>query len=161
MFNLHAQTDAGAILFAVCRGKVSEGLDFGDANARAVFVVGLPFPNIRDMKVTLKMEYNNQIRKTDKTFLSGDEWYSLQAFRAVNQGIPFCQLTDPISALGRCIRHKDDYGAVMLVDSRYSLKDKTSKLSKWVRSQVRTYPSFENSLQEMRKFFQNTATLYK
>ena len=30
---------AGALLFAVCRGKVSEGLDFSDDNARAVIVV--------------------------------------------------------------------------------------------------------------------------
>lgn len=29
----------GALLFAVCRGKVSEGLDFSDDNARAVIVV--------------------------------------------------------------------------------------------------------------------------
>jgi hypothetical protein len=34
--------------FAVCRGKVSEGLDFADANGRAVVITGLPFPNTKD-----------------------------------------------------------------------------------------------------------------
>ncbi len=29
----------GALFFAVCRGKVSEGLDFADDNARAVITV--------------------------------------------------------------------------------------------------------------------------
>ena len=29
----------GALFFAVCRGKVSEGLDFSDDNARAVITV--------------------------------------------------------------------------------------------------------------------------
>ncbi len=29
----------GVIFFAVCRGKVSEGLDFADNNARAVITV--------------------------------------------------------------------------------------------------------------------------
>ena len=29
----------GALFFAVCRGKVSEGLDFADSNARAVITV--------------------------------------------------------------------------------------------------------------------------
>ena len=29
----------GALFFAVCRGKVSEGLDFTDNNARAVITV--------------------------------------------------------------------------------------------------------------------------
>ena len=29
----------GALFIAVCRGKVSEGLDFADSNARAVITV--------------------------------------------------------------------------------------------------------------------------
>eukprot|EP01043_Picozoa_sp_COSAG02_P037397 COSAG02_NODE_2802_length_8002_cov_11.765532_2_plen_131_part_00 len=36
---------SGALLLAVCRGKVSEGLDFKAEKARAVFVVGIPFPS--------------------------------------------------------------------------------------------------------------------
>ena len=36
---------------AVCRGKVSEGLDFSDDNARAVVTLGIPFPNVRDLQV--------------------------------------------------------------------------------------------------------------
>ena len=31
----------GALFFAVCRGKVSEGMDFADNNARAVITVSL------------------------------------------------------------------------------------------------------------------------
>jgi Fanconi anemia group J protein len=49
----------GAVLFAVCRGKVSEGLDFADNNARLVIAVGIPYPNVRDTKVQLKQAYNN------------------------------------------------------------------------------------------------------
>ena len=30
---------------------MSEGLDFTDANARAVVILGIPFPNIKDRKV--------------------------------------------------------------------------------------------------------------
>ena len=33
----------GAVFFAVCRGKVSEGLDFADNNGRAVIITGMPY----------------------------------------------------------------------------------------------------------------------
>ena len=34
---------SGAIFFAVCRGKVSEGLDFADNSGRTVVITGIPF----------------------------------------------------------------------------------------------------------------------
>ena len=60
--------------------KVSEGLDFADANARAVLVIGIPYPNVKDTKVGLKKQYNDLGHRT-KGLLSGDNWYSQQAFR--------------------------------------------------------------------------------
>lgn len=47
----------GAIFFAVCRGKVSEGIDFADNNGRAVIVTGLPYPLYTDPRVMLKRQY--------------------------------------------------------------------------------------------------------
>eukprot|EP00946_MAST-07B_sp_MAST-7B-sp1_P002632 g2632.t1 len=44
----------GAIFFAVCRGKASEGIDFSDHCARAVVLTGMPFPPLYDPKVQLK-----------------------------------------------------------------------------------------------------------
>lgn len=41
----------GAIFLAVCRGKVSEGVDFADGRGRAVIVTGIPFANSKDPKV--------------------------------------------------------------------------------------------------------------
>jgi fanconi anemia group J protein len=93
----------GAILLAVCRGKVSEGINFSDQYARAVLVVGIPFPNIRDPKVVLKQAYNNRRHSKNREELSGKDWYQQQGFRALNQ------------ALGRCIRHIHDYGAIILI----------------------------------------------
>ena len=58
---------------------------------------------------------------SSSTPIDGEKWYSLQAFRALNQ------------ALGRCIRHKGDYGAVILMDERFNKPDITSQLSRWVR----------------------------
>lgn len=42
--------------------------------------------------------------------LTGKEWYRQQASRAVNQ------------AIGRVIRHRQDFGAILLCDTRYIVK---------------------------------------
>lgn len=55
----------GAIFMAVCRGKVSEGLDFANANGRAVLITGLPYPPMKDPRVILKQRYLEEIRRND------------------------------------------------------------------------------------------------
>lgn len=55
------------------------------------------------------------------TTLSGAEWYNQQAHRAVNQ------------AIGRVIRHRNDYGAVLFLDHRFSEPRNRDGLSKWLR----------------------------
>lgn len=47
-----ATSQDGAILLAVMRGRCAEGADFKDDAARAVVVVGVPFPSM-DTEVTL------------------------------------------------------------------------------------------------------------
>ena len=121
---------SGALFLAVCRGKVSEGMDFADNNARAVVCVGIPFPNVKDTLVDLKKRYNDKRRSGDResSLLSGGEWYEIQAFRALNQ------------ALGRCIRHRNDWGAILMVDDRYIRNQRyVGSLSKWVRGKVVHY----------------------
>ncbi|KAK3588854.1 hypothetical protein CHS0354_035997 [Potamilus streckersoni] len=131
----------GALFFAVCRGKVSEGLDFADNNARAVITVGIPYPSIKDNQVKLKKEYNDKY-KTSRGLLSGNEWYEIQAYRALNQ------------ALGRCIRHRKDWGALIIVDERFvNNREKYCKgLSKWVRNKVQSYHKFELAMESLSKF---------
>ncbi|XP_070685220.1 Fanconi anemia group J protein [Pempheris klunzingeri] len=135
--------ERGALLIAVCRGKVSEGLDFTDDNARAVVTIGIPFPNIKDLQVELKMKYNDQHSKS-RGLLSGHRWYEIQAYRALNQ------------ALGRCIRHKNDWGALILVDDRY--RNNPNKyitgLSKWVRQLVQHHDTFSGAMQSLAAFSQ-------
>jgi hypothetical protein len=43
-FNEVVARGDGAVFMGVCRGKMSEGMDFADANGRAVIITGLPFP---------------------------------------------------------------------------------------------------------------------
>lgn len=56
----------GAIFMGVCRGKVSEGLDFVDANGRTVIITGLPFPPLKDPKIILKRQYLDRCNAENK-----------------------------------------------------------------------------------------------
>eukprot|EP00435_Cladocopium_sp_Y103_P022595 s3351_g5.t1 len=91
----------GALCFAVYRGKMSEGLDFSDDLCRAVICIGVPYPQMNDPVVVAKRRWNDATR-AGRGRLSGEQWYELQAHRAVNQ------------ALGRLLRHGRDYGALYL-----------------------------------------------
>jgi Rad3-related DNA helicase len=47
-FKKKALSNKGALLAVVCRGKVSEGIDFPDGMCRSVILVGIPYPNVKD-----------------------------------------------------------------------------------------------------------------
>ncbi|XP_028265635.1 regulator of telomere elongation helicase 1 isoform X2 [Parambassis ranga] len=134
----------GASFFAVCRGKASEGLDFANTYGRGVIITGLPFPPKMDPRVILKMQFLDEMcrKKTPGLkYLSGQEWYRQQAFRAVNQ------------AIGRVIRHKEDYGAIFLCDQRFKNSDARAQLPSWVRPYVRLYDGFGNVVRDVSQFF--------
>lgn len=147
----------GAIFMGVCRGKVAEGLDFADMNGRAVIITGLPYPPLKDPKVVLKRRYLdvcnasnkqvNKIRLGDAfvascfQYLNGQEWYNLEAARAVNQ------------AMGRVIRHRNDYGAILLLDSRFDSPHVKKNMSKWLRNRISSVDNFGQILPILRNFF--------
>ncbi|XP_049633062.1 regulator of telomere elongation helicase 1 [Suncus etruscus] len=138
-----APESSGATFLAVCRGKASEGLDFTDYNGRGVIITGLPYPPRKDPRVVLKMQFLDEMREKSREgqFLSGYEWYRLQATRAVNQ------------AIGRVIRHRHDYGAVFLCDHRFTYADIRAQLPSWVRPHVRVYESFGHVIRDVAHFF--------
>lgn len=134
----------GGSFFAVCRGKASEGLDFADTFGRGVIITGLPFPPKMDPRVILKMQFLDEMsrkRVSGMRYLSGQEWYRQQAFRAVNQ------------AIGRVIRHKEDFGAIFLCDQRFKSADVRANLPSWVQPYVRPYDSFGNMVRDVSQFF--------
>lgn len=137
----------GACFMAVCRGKVSEGLDFANRNGRAVIITGLPYPPFKDPRVMLKQKYLEETRLKNKAGLTGQEWYKLEASRAVNQ------------AIGRVIRHKDDYGAIILCDNRFAAPNFRTQLSAWVRPFMNSYSTFGPALRDIIQFFKNAQVL--
>ncbi|KER19043.1 hypothetical protein T265_15689, partial [Opisthorchis viverrini] len=156
-YHSHSSQITGALVLAVCRGKVSEGLDFADAYGRLVIAVGIPYPAFNNPQVQQKREFNDRANKSAGTLptspkmgsptnassstpplsnpritrvLTGSEWYDAQAYRALNQ------------ALGRCIRHLNDWGAILLVDARFVEQPSRylAGISRWIRSRFPVLP---------------------
>jgi regulator of telomere elongation helicase 1 len=110
---LNMPKSKGVVLFGVCRGKISEGIDFAHDMCRAVIITGLPFAPSFDPKVKMKREFLDQNRakesmksstnggfgidnnnnneqkllpnqKQENNCLSGHQWYTQQGRYKLN-----------------------------------------------------------------------------
>ncbi|KAK0524184.1 ATP-dependent DNA helicase chl1 [Tilletia horrida] len=137
----------GALMFAVVGAKLSEGINFSDDLARAVIMVGMPFANAASPELVERMRYVRELAKTstvqDKTSKldAGNELYLNMCMKAVNQSI------------GRAIRHKNDYAALILLDRRYSRTDIRNRLPGWIRKEVKTVEQFGPAMAGLGAFF--------
>ncbi|KAI5953836.1 CHL1 [Candida margitis] len=119
----------GAILFSVVGGKLAEGINFSDNLARAVIMIGLPYPNAFSGEIIAKRAFieSSVIEKggsPQRAKECSNEYYENLCMKAVNQSI------------GRCIRHANDYALIYLVDRRYKQPRVRNKLSKWVKNRL-------------------------
>ncbi|CDW83417.1 rtel1 protein [Stylonychia lemnae] len=136
--------ERGAIIFAVCRGKISEGLDFSDDAARCVIIIGIPYPMTLDPKTILKKHYldkeNNKYTSRNTNF-NGQQWYCQQATRATNQ------------AIGRVIRHVQDYGNIILIDERFDTPQQRQQITSWLRDSVKVYSDAFEAIRNYELFY--------
>ena len=143
LFQRSVDEGRGGVLLAVCRGKVSEGIDFADKHGRCVIVAGVPYANSGDLLVRLKREHLTRIAptrpKVHGKLFTGDDWYRNEAMRAVNQ------------CIGRVIRHKDDYGAIVLADERFSRQ--LDAVSPWVVRSLEVCDQFGDAYKAVTQFF--------
>ncbi|KEY74681.1 hypothetical protein S7711_05434 [Stachybotrys chartarum IBT 7711] len=129
-----AATGKGALLLSVVGGKMSEGINFSDRLGRCILVIGLPYPNIASPDWKAKIEYiesttvnrltEQGVTKTEATTKAKQtarDYYENACMRAVNQSI------------GRAIRHRGDYAAIVLVDRRYGSERIRGKLPGWIK----------------------------
>ncbi|PNP46165.1 hypothetical protein TGAMA5MH_02200 [Trichoderma gamsii] len=127
-------TRTGALLLSVVGGKMSEGINFSDRLGRCVMVIGLPYPNIASPDWKAKIEYiestteerltkegQSKSEATAQAKQAARDFYENACMRAVNQSI------------GRAIRHRGDYAAIILVDRRYGTDRIRGKLPGWIR----------------------------
>lgn len=137
----------GAIMFAVCGGKMSEGINLTDEMARMVVIVGIPFPNSKDPKVEGKRNYLNKISNASnkENSFNGTDWYKQTAIRSINQ------------AIGRVIRHRYDYGAILLLDERYFERSYKEDISGWVAERIEYLQTTGESISPLKLFYSNAS----
>ncbi|CAK7231534.1 ATP-dependent DNA helicase chl1 [Sporothrix curviconia] len=113
----------GALLLSVVGGKMSEGINFADRLGRCVVIVGLPFPNRHAADWKARMEYIAQAgsQRGEDGAERARQYYENACMRAVNQSI------------GRAIRHRGDYAAIVLLDQRFKSPRIRAKLPAWIR----------------------------
>ena len=116
--SLPAQGKSG-ILFAVCGGKWSEGLDYRGEMLDGAMVIGLPlapFNRVRKMMI----EYFRHKFGDEGEFLC----YTLPA---INRSL---------QALGRVLRTPEDRGVLVLGDRRFLERRVRQALPAWIREEV-------------------------
>ena len=143
----------GALLLSVISGSLSEGINFSDSLGRAVIAVGLPYPNphsaiwkakLQHVEETYLKQHLNTANKSNPPHIPSNpsmtppttpasagakakaksaarEFYENTTLRSINQ------------AIGRAIRHKNDYAAILLVDRRWESERLRRKLPGWIR----------------------------
>jgi chromosome transmission fidelity protein 1 len=124
----------GGLLLSIVGGKMSEGINFSDRLGRCVVIVGLPFPNIQSGEWKAKLGYieNTTERKLENEVVgeverkarakqAGREFYENACMRAVNQSV------------GRAIRHRGDYAAIVMIDRRFGNERIREKLPGWIQ----------------------------
>ncbi|KAF9651319.1 DNA repair helicase [Thelephora ganbajun] len=132
----------GALLMAVVGAKLSEGLNFTDDLARAVVVVGLPYPNASSPELKERLKYvSNMSKQKGEKEDAGKELYENLCMNAVNQSI------------GRAIRHQRDWASLVLVDIRYSLPRIQHKLPSWISSGVKVTGTFGTTMKTLGEFY--------
>ncbi|KAM3184850.1 hypothetical protein ACTXT7_007573 [Hymenolepis weldensis] len=135
----------GACIACVIGGKLSEGINFNDDLARAVIIIGLPYPNVYS---TFMKEKLNFLEKHFGNRSGGQRFCEALCMRSVNQ------------AVGRSIRHAKDYAVVFLVDQRFTTNRRLRLLlPSWTQDVLKPLPSQKDVLkQELVEFFRRNST---
>jgi chromosome transmission fidelity protein 1 len=127
----------GALLLSVVGGKMSEGINFSDRLGRCVIVVGLPYPNINSPDWKARLEYiESTMTARLRARTVGEADVKLQAKQAARDFYENACMRAVNQSIGRAIRHKADYAAIVLVDKRFGSVRIKSKLPGWIQGAI-------------------------
>lgn len=94
----------GGIFMAIARGKIAEGIDFEGHYGRCVIMIGFPVQNSHDPVLLERIRFMVE----RKQIADRNEFFEFDTMRQCAQ------------CLGRVMRRKNDYGLMILADSRFT-----------------------------------------
>ncbi|MBQ0106382.1 MAG: ATP-dependent DNA helicase [Methanocorpusculum sp.] len=107
------------ILFAVCGGKWSEGLDYRGDQLTAAMVIGLPLAPFTPVRRMVNSYYKRKFGETGE-FIA----YTLPA------------INKSMQALGRVLRTESDRGVLILGEERFMSPEVFSGVSYWMQAEL-------------------------
>ena len=140
-----SNSENGALLCSVMGGRLSEGINFEDDYCRLVVIIGLPYPNPHDTESKARLQY----LQNQNPSISEANYYDALCMTTVNQTI------------GRAIRHRGDYAAILFLDERMSQPKLQSLLPHWIQENItqkrsdtsQCALSFSTAFATLREFF--------
>ncbi|KAK6590483.1 helicase [Cryptosporidium xiaoi] len=135
---MNDRCNKGAILFAVLNGTLSEGVNFSDKLCRGLIIISLPFPQNSRLLISKENYFKENICDNE------EQYRKIMCMKTVNQ------------CIGRAIRHKNDYSAIILIDSRYENLSVMKMLPNWLHDHINTYLEWDfekNIICRIREFF--------
>ncbi|KAL7063210.1 hypothetical protein AAHC03_0636 [Spirometra sp. Aus1] len=164
-----ATSKSGACILAVIGGKLSEGINFNDELARAVVIVGLPYPNVNSVALREKINFLNRNFSTPSATTLRPQEVAVNASRSdesarLTPGQLLCEsicMRSVNQAIGRSVRHAKDYAAIFLLDRRFSRKQVLNGLPSWAQpALVQPSPdNLSNLLSQLKEFFLRNKSL--
>ncbi|MHC1597876.1 MAG: ATP-dependent DNA helicase [Methermicoccaceae archaeon] len=123
-------TDGGAVMLAVCGGKLSEGIDYVGSSLKGAAVIGLPLSAYTGVQRRINQYYVRRYGRERGMLLA----YTLPALNRAMQ------------ALGRVLRSEHDTGVLMLCDSRFASPNVAQHLPTWLKEEMVMVDAEDSSL---------------
>jgi len=115
---LPARGESG-VLFAVCGGKWSEGLDYRGEMLKGAMVIGLPLAPFNRVRKMMIEYYRHKF--------GGEGEFLCYTLPAVNRSL---------QALGRVLRTPEDRGVLVLAEKRFLEKGVRRALPAWIKEEM-------------------------
>lgn len=133
----------GGALFLAASGNLCASIELQNSHCRCVVVLGVPFPNIENIKTKKRFEFLQQVH--------GISMLDFVNYYAMKQAA-YC--------LSHVFRSKNDYGLMILADKRFESSERIRRLPKWIQNCIdagNTNLSVDMAVNIGKRFFREIA----